>query len=92
MSALTKSQVIAFIVAATACFLFVMSGYDIVLGSLKSWAPQALIDAISNLSVLSHYDQVSKGLLTVPSLFYFLSMIAFFLFATIVVIDNRKAS
>lgn len=92
MSALTRSQVIAFIIAATVCFLFVMSGYEIVLGFVRGWVPDWLIAAVASLSFLSRFDEVARGLISVPSIFYYLSMIVFFLFATVVVIDLRKAS
>lgn len=92
MSALTRSQVIAFIIAATVCFLFVMAGYDIVLGFVRGWVPDWLIAAIASLSFLSRFDEVARGLISLPGIFYYLSMIVFFLFATVVVIDLRKAS
>lgn len=92
MSALSKSQVIAFIVAATVCFLFVMCGYDIVLGYVRGWVPDWLVASVASLSLLSRFDEVSRGLISFPSLFYYSSMIVFFLFATVVVIDLRKAS
>src|SRR5690606_14944617 len=40
VSALTKNQVIAFIVAAAVCFLLLMSGVDMVLNAFRVWAPQ----------------------------------------------------
>ena len=39
LSALTKNQVIAFIVGAAVCFLFLMSGLDLVLDAFRGWAP-----------------------------------------------------
>jgi ABC-2 type transport system permease protein len=92
ISALTKNQVIAFIVAATLCFLFLMSGTELVLKSFRGWAPTFLIDAIASLSFLAHFDQILRGVLTLPSLLFFLSLIAFFLFANVIVVEQRKAS
>ena len=47
ISAITKNQVIAFVIAATVCFIFTMSGVDIVLNFFKVWAPEFLVNIIS---------------------------------------------
>ena len=92
ISALTKNQVIAFIVAATICFLMIMSGLEFVLNTFRGWAPATLISAISAMSVLSHYDQIIKGVIDLPAIVFFFSVIAFFLFANTVVVESRKAA
>lgn len=92
ISAITKSQVIAFIVAATVCFLFVMSGLELVLGFFRSWAPGFVVSAIANLSFLTHFDQVSKGVISLSDIIFYLSMIAFWLFANTIIIEHKKAS
>ena len=92
ISALTKNQVIAFIVASTLCFLFVMSGSELVLNSFRGWAPRVLIDAISSLSFLMHFDRIVRGVIPLSSLFFYLSLIAFFLFANAIVVEQRKAA
>lgn len=92
ISALSKNQVIAFIVAAVICFLFVMSGVEMVQNAAKLVLPQFLLTAISQLSFLTHFDKVARGLLDLPSVFYYLSMIAFFLFANVVIIEQKKAA
>ncbi len=92
ISALTKNQVIAFIVAATLCFLFVMSGSDLVLNAFRGWAPAFLVQAIASLSFINHFDQISKGVIGLPSLFFYASMIAFFLFANMIIVESRKSA
>ena len=92
ISALSKNQVIAFIVAAVICFLFVMSGVELVQNTAKLVLPEFLVQAISSLSFLTHFDKVARGLLDLPSVFFYLSMIAFFLFANVVVIEQKKAA
>lgn len=92
ISALSKNQVIAFIVAAALCFLFVMSGVEIVQNTAKLFLPDFLVQAISSLSFLTHFDKVARGVIDLPSLFFYLSMIAFFLFANVVIIDQKKAA
>lgn len=92
ISALTKNQVIAFILAATICFLFVMSGTELVQNALKSWAPRGVVAAVSSMSVLSHYDQITRGVVTLPSIFFFISLIVFALFANTIAVEQKKAS
>ncbi len=92
ISALTKNQVIAFIVSATICFLLVMSGAEMVLNFFRGWAPGVLVQAISSLSFLTHFDQITKGVIGFPSLFFYLSLIAFALFANMIIVEQRKAA
>lgn len=92
ISALTKNQVIAFIVSATLCFLLVMSGSEMVLTVFRGWAPAVLLQAVSSLSFLNHFDQISKGVIGLPSLIFFLSLTAFFLFANMIVVEQRKGA
>jgi ABC-2 type transport system permease protein len=92
VSALTRNQVIAFIVAATLCFLLVMSGLELVLGFFRSWAPSFIVDAIASMSFLNHFELISRGVITLPSLFFYFSIIVFFLFANAVVVEQRKAA
>ena len=53
MSALTRNQVIAFILGVVACFVFLLAGFPLVLDVFRSWAPQALVDAVASLSFLT---------------------------------------
>lgn len=91
VSAMTKNQVIAFIVAATVCFLFTMSGFELVQNSLRAWMPDFVTDAIGSMSILAHFERVTRGVLELPTLVFFLSMIAFWLFATVIAVEQKKA-
>ena len=91
MSALAKNQVIAFILAVSVCFLFIVSGFPIVLDGFSGWAPQWLVDAVASLSFLTRFDAISKGVIDLRDLLYFLTLIAAWLAATAVVIDLKKA-
>ena len=90
MSALTKNQVIAFILTVSACFAFMVSGFPMVL-DVFAWAPQRLIDGIASLSLLVRFDAISKGVIDVRDLLYFLSLMVAGLAATAVVVDLKKA-
>jgi ABC-2 type transport system permease protein len=92
ISALTKNQVIAFIIAAAVCFLFVTSGMEIVQSTLRAWTPRLVSDAVSSMSFLSHFDLIAKGVFGLPTLVFYLSLIVFFLFANMIVVEQRKAA
>lgn len=92
ISALTKNQVIAFVVAAAICFVFVMSGMELVLNAFRAWAPDLIVTAISSLSFLTHFDEIAKGVISLPGIIFYLSMIVFWLFANAVVLELKKAS
>src|SRR5262245_45943850 len=92
ISALTKNQVIAFIVSATLCFVLVMSGHEPVLSLFRSWAPEWLVSAVGSLSFLSHFESITRGLLDLPSIVFYLSLIVFALFVNKIIIDQSKAA
>jgi ABC-2 type transport system permease protein len=92
ISALTKNQVIAFIVAATVCFLLVMSGLDLIQNLFRGWAPASLVSAIGSLSFLAHFDSITRGILDLPAILFYVSVIVFALFANKIVVDQRKAA
>jgi gliding motility-associated transport system permease protein len=92
VSALTKNQVIAFILAATICFLFVMSGVDLVQNTLQAWAPGIVAAAVSSMSFLTQFEQITRGVIEAPTLVLFASIIVFALFANVIAIDQKKAS
>ncbi|HEX9570134.1 MAG TPA: ABC-2 transporter permease [Rhodospirillales bacterium] len=92
ISSLTKNQVIAFIVTATVCFLFTLSGLELVLNFFRAWAPELLIRTIASMSFLSHFTAVTKGVIELRDLIFFASLIVFWLFANVVAVDFRKAA
>ena len=92
ISATTKNQVIAFIISVVICFSFLLSGFSIVLDFFRAWAPQMVVDAIASLSFLTHFSSISKGVIDLRDIIYFISLIAFWLYANTVVIELKKAS
>ena len=91
ISALTRNQVIAFIVASTICFLLVMSGLELVLNVLRAWTPGFVVSAVSSMSFLSHFDRITKGFLSLSGVIFYLSLIAFALFTNKILVDLKKA-
>jgi ABC-2 type transport system permease protein len=92
LSAATRSQVIAFIFTAVACFLLLLCGWQPLLDPLNSVLPQALVDAIASLSFMTHFNSISKGVIELRDLFYFGTLIAASLAATAIVLDMKKAN
>ncbi len=92
MSALTRNQIIAFIAAAAVCFVFTMSGLDLVLNFFRAWAPLFLVDVIAASSFLVRFESVTRGVIEYRDVVFFLSMMAFWLFATTVAVDAKKAA
>lgn len=91
MSALTKNQVIAFVVTVVVCLAFILSGFPLVLDFFSGWAPQLIVNAISSFSFLTHFNSIGKGVLDLRDIIYFFSLIAFWLFATAILIEMKKA-
>lgn len=92
LSSTTNNQVIAFVITVVVCFLFTISGAPLVLDFFRGWAPFAIIDAISSFSFLSHFTAIQAGVLDLRDLIFFLTLIALFLTANVVIIDLKKTA
>jgi len=91
ISALTRNQVIAFVIAVVISFLFILSGFPLVLDFFSDWAPQVLVNAISSLSFLTHFNAIIKGVIDLRDIIYFLSFIICWLMANVILVDMKKA-
>ena len=91
MSAISKSQVIAFILTAAVCLLFVLAGFPLVLNVFKDWLPMLVVDTVASLSFMSHFGAIAKGVLGLQDLLYFVSVIMVWLLATSVVVEMKQA-
>ncbi|MBU6299474.1 MAG: ABC transporter permease, partial [Alphaproteobacteria bacterium] len=92
ISATTNNQVIAFVVSVVTCFLFTVSGAPLVLDFFHAWAPLPLIDAISSFSFLTHFTSITAGVIDLRDVVFFVSLIALFLAANVVVVDLKKSA
>ncbi len=91
VSAATRSQVIAFIITVVICFALLLAGHPLILGFAKAVLPQWLVDGVASLSFITHFSSISKGVIDLRDLIFFGLLISFFLYATSVVIDLKKA-
>lgn len=91
VSALTKNQVIAFVISVVVGLGFVLSGFPMVLDLFSGWAPHFVVELISSFSFLTHFNALSRGVIDLRDLVYFLSLIGFWLFATALMLEWKKA-
>ena len=91
VSAFTRNQVIAFVISVVVCFGFLLSGFPIVLNMFSTWAPQVIIDAVASLSFLTHFSNISRGVIDFRDLVYFGLLIGTFLYANTIVLQWKQA-
>lgn len=91
ISATTKNQVIAFVITVAVCFLFLLAGSSLVLSFFRLWVPQNVIDSISSLSFLTHFASISKGVIDLRDVVYFVTLIGFWLYANALIVEIKKS-
>ena len=92
ISALTKNQVVAFVLSVVVCFLFMLTSFPTVLDMLSGWMNAELVDAIRSFSFSAHFDSITKGVIDVRDIIFFASLITFFLFTNTLILDVKKAN
>src|SRR6476660_481745 len=90
-SAMTRNQVVAFILSVVACLFLILAGFNPVTDLLARWASPAFIDTVAAFSVVTHFDGFQRGVIDLRDLVFFLSVIGFALFATGVIIRGHRA-
>ena len=91
ISAITKNQVVAFILSLLICLLFNLAGFPAVLDYCYAWLPSIITDTIASFSFITNFNSISKGIIELRSIIYFSSFIIFWLFANRVLIELKKA-
>lgn len=91
LSATTRNQVVAFILTVSLCFLLLLAGYPLVTDFVRAVAGQGAADAIAQLSFLTHFSAISRGVIDLRDLLFFLLTIGFWLYACALVIELKKA-
>ena len=90
ISAMTKNQVIAFVISFVICFAFNLSGFPMVIDIFSAWAPQVIVDVISSFSFLTHFNSIQKGVIDIRDIIFFATLIAFWLYANVLAIELNK--
>ena len=90
-SAMTRNQVISFIVSVVICLFLILAGFPPVINMLTQWAKPWLVDLVSSFSVMTHFDGFQKGVLDSRDIIFFLSVVVFSLFTTSVILRSHRA-
>ena len=90
-SALTRNQVVAFILSVVICLFLILAGFTPVTDLLTRWTSPEVVDTVAAFSVMTHFDGFQKGVLDSRDLLFFFSVIGFALFATGVIIRGHRA-
>jgi ABC-2 type transport system permease protein len=90
ISALTRNQVVAFVISFVVCFGFNLSGFPLVLDFFSGWAPQAVVVAVSSFSFVTHFHTIQKGVIDLRDIIFFTSLIAVWLYANMLAIESGK--
>ena len=90
-SAMTRNQVVAFILSVVLCLFLILAGFNPVTDLLVRWASPAVVDTVAAFSVITHFDGFQRGVIDTRNLFFFLSVIGFALFATGVIIRGHRS-
>ena len=91
LSAVTRNQVVAFVITVVVCFGFLLAGFPMVLDMFTGWAPQAVIDGVASLSFLTHFASIKKGVIDFRDLVYFALVTGAFLYANTIILQWKQA-
>jgi ABC-2 type transport system permease protein len=90
-SAMTRNQVISFIVSVVICLFLILAGFTPVTDLLVRWASPVFVQTIASFSVMTHFEGFQRGVIDLRDVVFFASVIVFALFTTGVVIRGHRA-
>jgi len=90
-SALSRNQVISFIISVVACLFLILAGWPPVTKMLEAWASPWLVEGVAAFSVMTHFDGFQRGVLDSRDVIFFFLVMAFSLFTTSVIIRGHRA-
>lgn len=91
LSALTKNQVVAFIATTVVCLAVMLLGFHVVIDTIEGMLPGMLVDVITAQSFFTHFNSIRRGVLSGSDLLFFLTTMAFWLYANVVAIEYKKS-
>ncbi|HKX46884.1 MAG TPA: ABC transporter permease subunit [Planctomycetota bacterium] len=92
LSALTKNQVVAFVLTVSACLVLTLAGEPEVLRFLAGPAPQLVVDAVAFVGFRTHFDALARGVVEATGVVYFASASALFLYLNVLVLRSHEAA
>lgn len=90
-SALTRNQVISFILSVVICLFFILAGYTPVTDLLTRFANPVVVEVVAAFSVMTHFEGFQRGVIDLRDFLFFASVIGFALFTTGVIIRSQRA-
>jgi len=90
-SAMTRNQVVAFILSVVICLFLILAGFNPITDLLTRWASPGFVDAVAGFSVMTHFEGFQRGVVALRDVVFFFSVIGFALFATDVILRNHRA-
>jgi ABC-2 type transport system permease protein len=90
-SAMTRNQVISFILSVVVCFFLILAGWEPVTNLLVRWAPEWLVSTVASFSVMPHFASFQRGVIDFRDILFFASLTVFPLFITGVILRNLRA-
>ncbi len=90
-SAMTRNQVVSFIVSVVLCLFLILAGWPPITNMLSQWASSWFVEMIAAFSVMTHFESIQKGVIDSRDVLFFLSVIGFCLFTTSVIIRAHRA-
>jgi len=90
-SALTRNQVVSFIISVVVCLFLILAGYTPVTDLLTRWANPVVVQIVAAFSVMTHFGGFQRGVLDLRDVVFFASVMGFALFTTGVIIRNQRA-
>lgn len=91
-SAMTRNQVISFVVAIVLLLFLLLAGWPPVTGYLVRWAPLWLVNGVAATSFMPHFEALQRGVIDIRNIVYAVSVMGFMLFANRIVLEWRKSS
>jgi len=91
-SALTRNQIISAILSFAAIFFLLFLSMPSTLDYFSDFLPAPMLSVIEGFSLLGHFESIQKGLIQLSDILYFLLLIFGWVFACMVVLDERRAA
>ena len=91
-SAMTRNQVVSFILAVVICLFLILAGWPPVTDLLAQISEsQLLIETVAAFSIMTHFESFRRGVLDTRDIVFYLSVVVFCLFTTAVIIRSHRA-
>lgn len=90
-SAITRNQVVSFILSVVACLFLILAGWPPVTSMLEQWAKPWMVEGVASFSVMTHFESFQRGVLDTRDVLFYLLVMAFSLFTTGVIIRSHRA-